>query len=172
MNPDDLCWIMRDFAQNTVKCMTEFVDDTSIYKNFPEIELTITEENTGCFGGVKIEGDHYIPCVELSIPYITGYTLDGFPEYPHIENDPEIGTVDVPISWQHTVTIVLSHEMAHAITLMHTLTKRHGLFVPRTYHAYSVDMIPQEYAIQKKLHGKNWQYVYRELRNKFANNWK
>lgn len=159
---------MRLFAQNTVQNMIDFVDETSIYKNFPKVKLTITEERTGCFGGVEELGEKFTPSIVLSKPYITEYLIGGFIEYKHIENDPEIGTV-LPVSWEHAVVLVLSHEMAHAVINMHELTKRHGLYVPRTYHAYSVHMIPEQYASQKKAHGKHWQFVYRALRNKFAN---
>jgi len=167
MNDPDLC-DLREYAQVIVNNMITFVDDTSIYKNFPELLLTIVEKDTGCFGGVRQEDTQFVPCIELSIPYITAYTLGGFPEYKHIEDDPEIGSV-VPVSWEHTVAVVLSHEMAHAVVAMHELTKRFGLYVPRTYQAYSVGMIPSEYASQKKYHGRHWQFVYRELRNNFAN---
>ncbi len=168
MDDPDLRCVMRSYAQAAVKGMIDFVDNSSIYKNFPEVSIDVTEQNTGCFGGVRQEGDKFIPCIILSIPYITSYTAAGFPEYNHIEDDPEIGSI-MPVSWEHTVAIVLSHELAHAVINMHELTKRFGLFVPRTYRSYSVDMIPEEYKCQKKAHGRHWQFVYRELRNKFAN---
>ncbi len=162
--------IVQIFANEAVTRMTVFVDETSLYKNFPKTHITLTDELTGCRGGVGRSGTKLVPLIELCLPHITDYTLGGFQEYKHIEDDAEIGTVDRPVSWKHVVMVILCHELAHAVVNMHDITKRHGLYVPKTYHAYSIDLIETQYAKQKRLHGRKWQYTYRQLRNEFVNN--
>jgi hypothetical protein len=164
-------WIVRGYAKSSIKQMAVFIDETAIYRDFPVTKLSVTTKNSGCKGGVRRINDEYIPCVDISIPYITEYTLTGFHEYDHIYKDVEIGSIEHPISWKHVMAVVLCHEMAHAVVNMHECTKKHGgaVTIPETYHSYSVDFIRSSFATERKHHGVQWQYTYRQLRNEFVN---
>lgn len=161
--------VLASYIQQTVKGIREYVNETSIYPDFPSMKIRITGERTGCQGGTKMIDNIVVPYMEISLPYITEYTLSGFVEYQHISNDAEIGSIDHPCSWKHTMCVVICHEMSHVIDMMHIHYKVATKKVPRTFHSLSVELIGKEYENQKKYHGRRWQYVYRHLRNQFVN---
>lgn len=159
---------MERFATTTITDMREFLNKTAIYRSFPDVILNV-EETGSCLGGVKKVRKRYEPYVQISVLYITDYTICGYYEYAHIEADEEIGSIEHPETWKHSLQVVLCHEMAHAVVMMHNIYKKLAVPVPITYQAYSSDLIPSEYEIQRKYHGPQWQYVYRALRNEYVN---
>ncbi len=163
-------WMVRGYAESSIKKMAVFLDDTAIYRDFPKTKLSISNKNTGCKGGARQICGEFVPCIDISIPYITEYTLTGFHEYDHIYEDTEIGSIESPITWRHVLTAVMCHEMAHAVVMMHELNKQNGkMLIPETYHSYSVDFIRSTCDSEKKNHGAHWQFTYRQLRNEFVN---
>jgi hypothetical protein len=162
-------WMVRGYAQSSIRRMAIFLDDNAIYRDFPKTKLSITNNETGCKGGARQINGLFVPCIDISVPYVTEYTLTGFHEYDHIYEDPEIGSIEFPTTWRHTLAAVICHEMAHAVVMMHELTKTDKIVIPETYHSYSVDFIRTSCANERKSHGTHWQYTYRQLRNEFVN---
>lgn len=161
-------WMIRNFSLYALDHMKTFIHETALYRNFPQVILKVTDKEIGCCGGIKTYYDYTYPYVQVCIPHINEYTMTGFYEYYH--DDPEIGSIANPISWKHIVETVLCHELAHAVVISHRTLKNEELVVPETYHSYSTDMISETLGCQKQFHGKQWQYVYRSLRNQFVNN--
>jgi hypothetical protein len=168
LKPDNLA-AMKEFATETINNMRGYLNETAIYRSFPDVILNVTDKNEGCLGGVKKVRKRYEPYIQISVLYITDYTICGYYEYAHIEADEEIGSIEHPVTWKHSLQVVLCHEMAHAVVMMHNIYKKLKVPVPVTYHAYSPDLIPSDYERERKYHGIQWQYVYRELRNEYVN---
>lgn len=122
-------------------------------------DLKITLSRTGglskCYGHGLI---HY------SVRHYTShYDRPGvrtFYEYKHINEDPVIGQVEG--NWKVQIAALVAHEYAHFLD--DNLSWPH-IKVPASFNAYK-PRTPRE----NRGHGKSWQFIYADLREKFVNN--
>lgn len=152
----------RNYVKNMATEITEYVKE-NIYPQFvmPQIQVYYFR-HASTAGGTKFDANNMacIPFIRISV--MECFFYPDLLEYDHYEDDPEIGSCKSD-NWKHSVALRVAHEMAHAVQFYHLYKSNRRIRVPAAVTAYYA-------GIDDGHHGKDFQYIYRIIRNKFVNN--
>lgn len=143
----------KDFARSQFEAMTQFVIEEYSLKDFdPHFTFSLDRRRVCSWGGYS----HKRQRPFINIAGHRGRTDRVYfcNEYPHYEDDPEIGTYSG--SWQQTLAGTIAHEMAHAVEL----------FILHHHRKYS-SHLKKFTAADIEDHGGLFRSIYRSLRRKF-----
>lgn len=88
-----------------------------------------------------------------------------FTEYEHVAERMDIGSRG-PVGWQEYLTILLAHEIAHAVEFNGGLARENELMQQANSAGFSA-ADPKAYKV--KGHGFVWQWIYKLIRDEFFN---
>ena len=147
---------LEQFINSQVAKIEQFVQHQYELDNF-KIRVTLNTTKKCSWGGVQ----RGTPFIELTIQkYISAIESNSnidFIEYSSFSSDPQIGSV-YDVSWQQAVSILIAHEVAHAVQYFNPLK-----VVKSKYAAHNIKI--NEFRSHKKL----WKLIYSDLRNYILN---